>query len=160
MNFDNLRIITKETKDLSKKEIQNICNLKNSYWKYGKKSQMRWFKNNIKKFDLNNMLILNEKLIGYTLIRNRNHVTKNKKKYVLIDSVILNKAFQKKGYGDILMGYNNLIIKKIGFEGILLCNKSLVKFYKKFNWNKTSKSLYNIDNLKKKNYVVLKYNGI
>ena len=48
------------------------------------------------------------------------------------------------------MNYNNLVIKKIGLEAILVCKKSHVKFYKKFKWNKISKSLYNIDKLNKK----------
>ena len=32
------------------------------------------------------------------------------------------------------MIYNNFIIKKSKLCSILVCNQSLVKFYKKFNW--------------------------
>ena len=37
------------TSDLSKKEIFEICLLKNSHWKFGIRNQIKWFKENIKK---------------------------------------------------------------------------------------------------------------
>ena len=65
-------------KQLKKKDILSICKLKNEQWKYGLKSNLRWFKKNIKKNDVHNLLFLNKKLIGYTLLRKRKAVIKKK----------------------------------------------------------------------------------
>ena len=40
---------------LTKNEIKQICLLKDKQWKFGIKSQLKYFKNNIKKFDLANI---------------------------------------------------------------------------------------------------------
>ena len=40
------------TDKLTKKEILEICNLKNTFWKYGLKSNINWFKNNVKNKDI------------------------------------------------------------------------------------------------------------
>ena len=157
MSFDKIEIVTKKTTDLKRKELQEIYYLKNQFWNYGIKSQINWFRINVGKLDLHNMIMLKKKLIAYTLIRKKNYSLKNKKKFLLIDTVVVSRVFHKKGYSNILMNYNNLIIKKLGLNAVLVCKKSLIKFYKNFNWNKTSKSLYNIGNLKK-NYIVLKFN--
>ena len=66
-----ITITSKPTKKLSKDEIKKICILKNSWWKFGFKSQLNYFKNNIKPNDLHNCLYINNQLIGYTLLRKR-----------------------------------------------------------------------------------------
>jgi hypothetical protein len=154
-----LRIFTKKTNKLSKNEIIGICKLKDTHWKYGLKSQSTWFYKNVKKSAYNNMMFFNNKLIGYTLIRINNYEKNQKrKKLLLIDTVIIKKNFQRKGFGKMLHIYNNIVIKKIGLDAILICKKKLVEFYKKLKWSKANKSLYaikkNIDN----NVVILKFN--
>ena len=37
------------TKKLSKKEIKKICSLKDKQWRFGIKSQIKWFEDNVKK---------------------------------------------------------------------------------------------------------------
>ena len=75
------KLISKTTPLLSKKEIKNICILKDTQWKHGIKSQLNWYKKNIKKENIHNLLFINSKLIGYTLLRKRtcfvNKVKKN-----------------------------------------------------------------------------------
>ena len=66
-----ISLVCKTIKELSKSEIRNICYLKNSEWNYGMRSQFEWFKSNVKKNDLHNLLLLNGKLIGYTFLRKR-----------------------------------------------------------------------------------------
>jgi len=56
-------------KHLSKKIILDICKLKNENWNYGLTSNLKWFKKKVKKKDIHNLLFLNKKLIGYTLLR-------------------------------------------------------------------------------------------
>jgi len=50
------------SKKLKAKEIVSICKLKNTYWKYSLKSQLKWFKEKIKKDDLHNLVYLKKKL--------------------------------------------------------------------------------------------------
>ena len=67
---------------LTNNEIKQICSLKNKQWKFGIKSQLKWFKNNIKKFDLHNLFYIKSKLVGYTLLRKRTCKIENLKKNI------------------------------------------------------------------------------
>ncbi len=62
-----LKLVSIKTKNLNKKLIEQIIVLKNTHWKYSLKSQLRFFNKNTKNEDLHNLLILNKKIIGYTL---------------------------------------------------------------------------------------------
>ena len=129
------KLISKTTPLLSKKEIKNICILKNTQWKYGIKSQLNWYKKNIKKEDIHNLLFINSKLIGYTLLRKRTcFVNKVKKKYLLFDTLVLDKKYRNKKLSNLIMYFDNEIIKQKKMLSFLTCNKSLIKFYKRFNW--------------------------
>ncbi len=57
-----------------------------------------------------------------------------KKFYLLFDTMIINKKFRNKGFARVLMSYNNFVIKKNRLSSILICEKELVNFYKKFSW--------------------------
>ena len=56
---------------LTNKEIKEICLLKDKLWKFGIKSQIKWFKSNIKKYDIHNLFFIKSKLIGYILLRKK-----------------------------------------------------------------------------------------
>ena len=90
MNISNLVLISKKTSKLSNKEIKSICLLKNTYWKYGISDQLKWFKINVKSYDIHNMLLINNELVGYTLLRSRKIRFNTTKKYFL---VVLNLIF-------------------------------------------------------------------
>ena len=83
---------------LKKKQINEICLLKDKEWKFGIKSQINWFNKNIKRDDIHNLLYANTKLIGYTLLRKRyckvNNIEK-KKTYLLFDTLVIDKKFRK-----------------------------------------------------------------
>ena len=66
-----MKLISKTTKQLKNKEINQICELKNTYQKFGVSENLKWFNKNIEKNDIHNLLFNNSKIIGYTLLRLR-----------------------------------------------------------------------------------------
>tara|TARA_B100000780_G_C21107045_1_gene447112 strand:- start:1084 stop:1638 length:555 start_codon:yes stop_codon:yes gene_type:complete len=132
---------------LTNKEIKEICLLKDKQWKFGIKSQLKWFKNNIKKYDLHNFFYIKSKLVGYTLLRKRTFEIKNfnkKTKYLLFDTLVLDKKYRGMNFSNLLMSFNNMIIEQSGFFSFLICEDKLVNFYKKNNWKKLNKNFFKI----------------
>ena len=94
-----IALFSKKTSDLKPIQIKNICKLKNTQWKYTLKSQLIWFKKNNFKTDLHNLMILKNKIIGYTSLRLRYfEYSKKKYKFLLFDSLIIHKKYRKKKY--------------------------------------------------------------
>ena len=54
--------------------------------------------------------------------------------YLLFDTLIIDRKFRNKGFATILMNYNNLIIRRNKLSSILICEKKLISFYRKFSW--------------------------
>ena len=137
----NYNLISLNTQKLKKDKVIQICKLKDSQWNFGIKSQLEWFKNNIKKNDIHNLLYIKSKLVGYTLLRKRSFNTKNqiKKKYILFDTITIHKEYRNKKLSNLLMIFNNTIIKETGLFSFLICKNDLVGFYKKNNWIKLKK---------------------
>ena len=147
-----------KTKFLPKVIILKICELKNSHWKKGINSQIKFFKKNCKPSDINNLLYFNKNLIGYTLLRRRKFYEGLKKKnYFHFDTLIINKKFRDLRLSVFLMNFNNYIIKKNNLNSFLVCEKKLINFYKKFNWKLENKKKIKINDLKK-NKNVMSYN--
>ena len=162
----NYNLLSLPTHKLKKNNIRQITKLKDTQWKFGIKSQIKWFKQNIKKNDIHNLLYIKSKLIGYTLLRRRKFRINNQKKkrnYILFDTLIIHKTYRNKKLSDLLMKFNNSIIKQTGLFSFLICENNLVNFYKKNNWIKLSKNrfklldhkfstngmLFNINNIRK-----------
>jgi len=137
----NYNLISINTQKLKKDKVIQICKLKDSQWSFGIKSQLEWFKNNIKKNDIHNLLYIKSKLVGYTLLRRRSFNTKNqiKKKYILFDTITIHKEYRNKKLSNLLIIFNNTIIKETGLFSFLICKNYLVGFYKKNNWIKLKK---------------------
>lgn len=156
-----INLVSKTTGQLNLREINSICVLKNTQWKFGVKSQLKWFKRNIKSFDIHNLFFLKNKLVGYTLLRKRNYISKNlKKKYLLFDTLIIKKEFRKKKYSTIMMNFNNEIIKHNNCLSYLMCAKNLVSFYKKYNWKKLNNSSFVVvDHPFNTNGMIFNYNN-
>ena len=132
---------------LSKKQIKAICELKNQQWRYKIKSQINWYKKNIKRNDIHNLFYIDTKLIGYTLLRKRTcNINKMRKelKYLLFDTLIIDKKHRGKKLSNLMMSFNNTIIKQSGFSSFLICSNKLVSFYKKNNWKRLNKKAFNI----------------
>ncbi len=150
---------SEKTKKLKKKLILSICKLKDTHWKNGLKSQKKYFKKICRSEDLNNLLFLNQKLIGYTLLRKRKFGTKqNKNNYFHFDTLIVDENYRKIGISKLLMDFNNLVIKKNKRPSFLTCKKKLVNFYKKFNWKLEKKEKFKIK-ISIKNKFIMSFNS-
>ena len=119
---------------LTKKQIKEICKLKNQQWRYRLQSHINHFKENIKRDDIHNLFYINTKLIGYTLLRKRtfnlNKVSKSSK-YLLFDTLIIDKKYRGKKLSHLIMNFNNTTIKQVKYFSFLMCKKELINFYKK-----------------------------
>lgn len=134
---------------LSKKNILNICKLKNENWQHGVNSNLNWFKKNIKKNDIHNLLFLDKRLIGYTLLRKRIAIIKKKNNtkkinYLYFDTLIISKKFRNKNYSKILMTYNSKKIINQKLHSFLICSKKTINYYKKFYWKLLSKKKFKL----------------
>ena len=125
------------TKKLSKKEIKKICSLKDKQWRFGIKSQIKWFEDNVKKYDYHTLFYVKSKLVGYSLLRKRTCLIGNlnkKDKYILFDTMVIDNNYRKKKLSNLLMDFNNKVIKKLGLFSFLVCKDELVNFYLKNKW--------------------------
>ena len=139
----NYNLISLSTLKLNKNIIIQINKLKDSQWRFGLKSQLEWFEKNINKNDIHNLFYIKSKLIGYTLLRRRSYNTNHqfkKKSYILFDTLIIHKNYREKGFSNLLMSFNNTIIKETGLFSFLICQNDLVRFYKKNSWIKLNKN--------------------
>ena len=128
-------LISLKTKNLKKKQILSICKLKNSFWRWTIPKQLEWYKKNAKKTDINNMLIFDNRLVGYTLLRKRIAYENNKPLiYYYFDSFILSKKIRNKGFGKTLIQFNNKILNRLKKHSFLTCSKKTISFYLKNNW--------------------------
>ena len=162
MSLKTLKL-KKKTFDHSKisKELNNeIFLLKNSFWKYGVKSQSIWQTKNVKPFDVHNCLFIKKELAGYTLLRKRKMFL-NKKKYFfyLVDTVTISKKYRQQNIGSYLMKMNDDFLKKRKKIGFLLCKKNLVNFYIKSGWKRLKKNTFKVD-AKKLNLNGMTYNFV
>jgi len=134
-------IRSKITQKLKKNEIKEICKLKDSFWQHGLASQMKWFKKFVKEKDIHNLVFHENKIIGYTFLRNRTYFEKNEviKRYLYFDTLLTHINFRENGIGKKLMRYNCNLIKKYKKFSILVCNNKLKYFYQKFGWRLENK---------------------
>jgi hypothetical protein len=144
--MNDLLFQSKLTKNLKKKEIRNICKLKNTHWRHGVKSQIKWFETNIKEKDIHNLAYLKGKLVGYVSLRKRNFFNNKKKNpYLYFDTLIVSKKYRKFNIGNDLLNLTNKVIKKSKLHSMLICKKKIIPFYKKYKWkmaiNKKTKIL-------------------
>lgn len=148
-----------KTKLISKNLIIQICRLKDTHWKKGISSQLKFYKKNCRPNDINNLMYYKKKLIGYTLLRKRNYLSDNYKiNCIYFHTLIIDKKFRNSGFSYFLMNFNNFIIKKYKLPCFLVCEKKLIKFYKKFGWKIRNKKKIRIKNYnKKKNYLSFNY---
>lgn len=124
--------------NLKVNDINDICLLKDKEWKYGVKSQKKWFKSNVKPYDIHNLFYIQKKLVGYTLLRKRTFQNKKNSNasYLLLDTLIIDNKYRGLKLSDFIMLYNNLTIKQSKLFSLLFCNNRLVKYYENFSWQK------------------------
>ena len=61
-------------------------------------------------------------------------MNKVKKKYLLFDTLVLDEKYRNKKLSNLIMCFDNEIIKQKKMLSFLICKKELIKFYKRFNW--------------------------
>tara|TARA_B100001964_G_scaffold234181_1_gene292439 strand:+ start:331 stop:840 length:510 start_codon:yes stop_codon:yes gene_type:complete len=148
MDYNFFSIISSKLKD---NQIKSICLLKDEQWKFGIKSQVKWYRKNIKKNDIHNLFYIKSKLVGYTLLRKRTCEIRSLNKrtnYLLFDTLIIDKKYRGKNLSNLLMSFNNTIINQSGYFSFLICKKELVSFYKKNKWIKLNdKNIKVVDHL-------------
>lgn len=138
-------LISKLSKILSRREIDQICRLKNTEWSFGLRSQKSWFKKNIKSNDLHNFLIIKNKIRGYTCLRKRTYkISKKINRYLLFDRLIIEKKLRQNYLGKLLMIFNNKIIKKNKLPSFLVCRPKTLEFYNNHNWRRLNKKYFEI----------------
>ena len=140
MNYNIFSIISSKLKD---NQVKSICLLKDTQWKFGIKSQINWYNKNIKRNDVHILLYIKTKLIGYVLLRKRtcniNKMTVESK-YLLFDTIIIDKKFRGKKLSNLLMRFTNTLTKQSGYFSFLMTHKEPVSFYEKFGWTKLKAS--------------------
>ena len=148
MNYNIFSIISSKLKS---NKIKSICLLKDKRWKFGIKSQMKWYRKNIKKNDIHNLFYIKSKLVGYTLLRKRTYEIRSLNKrtnYLLFDTLIIDKKYRGMYLSNLLMSFNNTIINQSGYFSFLICKKEFVSFYKKNKWIKLNdKNIKVVDHL-------------
>ena len=77
-------------------------------------------------------------------------LNKKKKKYMLLDSILVSKDYKKKNYGKKIMKINNIFIKKSRLPSFLLCTKKNSNFFKLFKWKMIPSKKFHIANRVKK----------
>jgi len=155
-----LLLKTIKTKKLKKKEIFDICKLKNTHWKYGVKSHLNWFKKHIQDNDIHNMAYIKEKLVGYVLLRCRKFLSKKKKSnYLYFDTLIVSKNHRKLKIGHKLSLLTAKVIKKTKLHSMLICKKKIELFYEKYKWKKiNNKSFQIVDHKYPKKFSMMCFN--
>ena len=82
-------------------EIRKICKLKNKEWNYGIQSQIKWFKTMVTPKDINIILKIKNRVVGYLLLRSRSFEHKKDKKkikgkYFFLTRILLRKNIEAK----------------------------------------------------------------
>ena len=140
MKFQSIK-----TFKLNKKHIYQILRLKDSHWKFGYKSQKSWFEKKISANDFHNLMIINNEIVGYTLLGSRslfiyaNKSKAKKLKYTLFSTLILKKKFRNYFYASKMMKFNNKIILRLKKPSFLICKKTKINFYKFYKWKLINK---------------------
>jgi hypothetical protein len=133
------------TNQLSTIQIDQIIQLKNSYWNYGLKSQTEWFSNNVKKQDKHNLMIIDKTIIGYTFLGERKLINNKFKKeahgkYLLFATLIIEKNYRNYNFLSKLMKFNLKIISQNNMPSFLLCKSKTINLYKLFGWKLLNKN--------------------
>ena len=73
-----IQLSSKKTNELNSVLINKILVLKNTHWSHGIKSQKEFFRKKVLANDLHNLLIINDKLVGYTCLRKKSYIQEKK----------------------------------------------------------------------------------
>lgn len=121
---------------LSEEKLKEIVEIKNQSWQYPFESQVKWLKNNLFDNDLHLLMYNGNSLVGYLdIVEVSVKIGENTEEMLGIGNVCVDKSYLKQGLGKKLVLRANEEIKKKNKKGVLLCQESLVGFYKKCGWS-------------------------
>ncbi len=129
--------------------LKQIIFLKKQEWNYSFKSHLSWIHSNLKKNDIHILLKFKNKIIGYTMLRNKIlSFDKRLRNVLYFDTHIIRKNYRGKKYknikfSDLLMREVLIEVKKLERISILRCRKIYERYYAKSNWVKYSKIKFN-----------------
>ena len=141
------KLIVKPANKLVSEEVLEICNLKDQHWSLGIKKQLGiWFMMS----NENDKLVFlekNNKKIGFLRLKLRkiilNQTINNS---YIVSEVCVDKEFQKKGFGTMILKKSQEIIKKDRVSGYLLSDDNHKSFYIKHGWN-IMRDIYTIEKI-------------
>lgn len=130
--------------EMSMYDLESIAKLKEQYWAYGIDSQMKWMENNLQNYDKHLMIKVSgdEKgiLLAYMNLTDiKAEIDETQCSVIGVGNVCVERKFEHKGWGKILMNEANHFIETSGKLGILLCKSELISFYKKCGWLKITR---------------------
>tara|TARA_B100000886_G_C20293356_1_gene436442 strand:- start:184 stop:693 length:510 start_codon:yes stop_codon:yes gene_type:complete len=132
-------------KNINNKQIEDISRLKDSFWKYGLKSQKKFLKLNKKLNDLHILAYKEKKIIGYVNLkikRLQKNSADKESQFFLFDGFIVDKSFRNMKIGQNLVEICKKKSRKRKMPILLLCKKSILTFYENFNFKKISKKKF------------------
>lgn len=128
----NIKILNNE--EIPTELLDTIISIKSTAWKYTKKEQINWIKNNLNINDFHVLLYDKGEAISYLNLVSTNVFIDEQLTPILgVGNVCTSKTGQ--GYGGEILRLTSLFLKKNNIIGLLFCKENLVKFYNKFNWN-------------------------
>ncbi len=130
-----LKVTFKKNLKLTEEDIDSLIYLKQQFWKYDYHEQKKWLHENIREDDYH-IFINNEKQLLAYLNAVRVDVMINHKEYNMlgVGNVCVDKNMAHIGLGSLLLSVMNLQLKYLHMQGILLCKRNLIDFYKESNW--------------------------
>jgi len=128
-------IVIIRNSDLNNKQLQDVIKLKKQSWNYSNESQIYWIKKNFNDEDLHQLFFIKTTLIAYLSITkvlvNINNICIE---FLGIGNVCVDKRYKGVGIGSECVRKVNKYIITHNKPGVLLCNESLIPFYKKNGW--------------------------
>lgn len=113
-----------------------IIKLKQQYWNYPLKSQLKWMNENLNENDIHLCIFnKNDEIIAYLNIVKVNICDGPYfGKFSGIGNVCVDINYLKIGLGKLLIQIFNYFLKSINQDGLLICKPNLVNFYSKCGW--------------------------
>ena len=134
-----------KNKNINNKQIEDISRLKDSFWKYGLKSQKKFLKSNKKLDDLHILAYKEKKIVGYVNLKIKKfqkNLTNKKSQFFLFDGFVVDKSFRNMKIGRNLIEICKKKSRKKKIPILLLCKKSILAFYENLNFKMISKKKF------------------
>ena len=153
MRLKNYKLVITNKLKISNLTKKKIFLLKKTYWKYNIKNQKDFFEKNTQNKDIifyikmNNLL--NNIIAHFVLKLKYYYLNNQKKKFLLIDSVIVAERYRNKGIGKFILEKSKKISQKKKLPLIAISIKKNEKFYLSSNFKLLKKDNLIIKNFKK-----------